>query len=108
MQTGERYNVATLRLNKTQRMLRQLINLVILSTIMAACAQAAPTAVPTRLESVPTSARPTPITFPTAIPEETLTPSATAQSVFPSVTDEDWQKGPATARVTILEYGDFQ
>jgi hypothetical protein len=26
----------------------------------------------------------------------------------PPVTDEDWTKGPAGAKMTIIEYGDFQ
>jgi cyclophilin family peptidyl-prolyl cis-trans isomerase/protein-disulfide isomerase len=29
-------------------------------------------------------------------------------SLFPAVTEADWVEGPATARVTIIEYSDFQ
>ena len=35
------------------------------------------------------------------------TPGPTEQSAFPPVSDEDWVKGPETAFLTIIEYGDF-
>ncbi|MGQ0601765.1 MAG: hypothetical protein ACT4QE_08730 [Anaerolineales bacterium] len=89
-------------------MLRQLINVLTTGVLVSACAQAMPTATPSRIESTSTSIPPIPITFPTAIPEETPLPIPTAQSLFPKVSANDWQKGPATARVTIIEYGDFQ
>jgi hypothetical protein len=36
------------------------------------------------------------------------TPGPTAESIFPPVSDTDWVKGPADAKVTIIEYSDFQ
>ncbi len=30
------------------------------------------------------------------------------ESLFPPITDQDWSAGSQTARVTFLEYGDFQ
>jgi len=39
-------------------------------------------------------------------PQPTAGP--TEQSMFPPVSDSDWVQGPATAYVTITEYGDFQ
>lgn len=39
-------------------------------------------------------------------PQPTAGP--TEQSLFPPVSDSDWVQGPATAYVTIIEYGDFQ
>lgn len=30
------------------------------------------------------------------------------EEFFPPVSDDDWVKGPADARVTIIEYSDFQ
>lgn len=39
-------------------------------------------------------------------PQPTAGP--TEQSLFPPVSDSDWVQGPATAYVTITEYGDFQ
>ena len=36
------------------------------------------------------------------------TPGPTAESIFPPVSDTDHVKGPAYAKVTIIEYSDFQ
>ena len=36
------------------------------------------------------------------------TPGPTVESIYPSVSDADWVKGPASAKVTIIEYSDFQ
>ena len=36
------------------------------------------------------------------------TPGPTAESIFPPVGETDHVKGPASAKVTIIEYSDFQ
>jgi len=36
------------------------------------------------------------------------TPNATEQSLFPTVSDQDWVQGPPDAAVTFIEYSDFQ
>jgi protein-disulfide isomerase len=36
------------------------------------------------------------------------TPGPTPIPIYPPVTDTDWVKGPASAKVTIIEYSDFQ
>jgi hypothetical protein len=36
------------------------------------------------------------------------TPGPTEQSLVPAVSDSDWTHGPEDAKVTIIEYGDFQ
>lgn len=36
------------------------------------------------------------------------TPGPTLQSLFPAPGESDWARGPSTARVTIIEYSDFQ
>jgi len=74
------------------------------------------------LTSTPTSSLPpTPTVVPTVLDEASIqpgagctvvtkkpTPGPTAESIFPPVGDADWVKGPANARVTIIEYSDFQ
>jgi len=37
-----------------------------------------------------------------------LQPNPTLVALFPAVTENDWVKGPSDARVTILEFSDFQ
>ncbi len=36
------------------------------------------------------------------------TPGPTPVPIYPPITDTDWVKGPASAKVTIIEYSDFQ
>jgi protein-disulfide isomerase len=36
------------------------------------------------------------------------TPGPTAESLIPPVSASDWVKGPDNAKVTIIEYSDFQ
>lgn len=36
------------------------------------------------------------------------TPGPTVETVYPPISEADWTKGPADAKVTIVEYGDFQ
>lgn len=36
------------------------------------------------------------------------TPGPTQESLFPSVSEDDWVKGPESAAVTLIEYSDFQ
>jgi uncharacterized protein YceK len=62
---------------------------------------------PTAVQAVPTQAALFPVSGCTVITRKP-TPGPTAESVFPLVNDTDWVKGPATARVTIIEYSDFQ
>jgi len=35
-------------------------------------------------------------------------PDDPSGSLYPPVTEKDWVQGPATAQVTVIEYGDFQ
>lgn len=41
---------------------------------------------------------------------KTLRPTSGAdvQTAYPPITEADWSKGPADAKITIVEYGDFQ
>jgi uncharacterized protein YceK len=36
------------------------------------------------------------------------TPGPTAETIYPPITSSDWIKGPDSAKVTIIEYSDFQ
>jgi len=77
---------------------------------LSACAQpvevtplASPQPSATLAPTLPPSPTPVPPTATTA-PQ----PTAAEASLFAPVTEADWQIGPAGARVTIVEYGDFQ
>jgi hypothetical protein len=98
-----------------------LLFLMVTAVALAGClpqVQATPTVTAT---TATTAARPAP-TVVLVVPEETPflpdagctvitkepTPGPTAESIFPAVSDADWVKGPADAKVTIIEYSDFQ
>jgi protein-disulfide isomerase len=95
-----------------------LLFLMVLAVGLAGCipqVQATPTSTAT------TEARPAP-TVVLTVPSESAflpdsgctvitkqpTPGPTAESIFPPVSDKDHVKGPANAKVTIIEYSDFQ
>jgi len=95
-----------------------LILLVLISIVLAGClpqVQATPAATatarsrpaPTVVLTVPTQGALFPDSGCTVISRKP-TPGPTAESIFPPVSDTDWVKGPANARVTIIEYSDFQ
>jgi hypothetical protein len=95
-----------------------LLFLMLLAAALVGClpqVQATPTSTAT------TEARPAPtvvLTVPTQgafLPDSGCTvitkkptPGPTAESIFPPVSDTDHVKGPADAKVTIIEYSDFQ
>lgn len=90
---------------------------VLVVLLLASClpqVQATPTATPTRSRpaptvviNVPSEASLSPDSGCTVITQKP-TPGPTAESIFPPVSDKDWVKGPAIAKVTIIEYSDFQ
>jgi ABC-type Fe3+-hydroxamate transport system substrate-binding protein len=95
-----------------------LIFILLASILLSGClpeTQVSPTASATvKASPVPTTSLslPTEVTVPvisdcTVI---TLRPStdATQELPYPPITAADWSEGPADARVTIVEYGDFQ
>jgi hypothetical protein len=95
-----------------------LISLLLMAVGLAGCipqVQATPTATattntrpaPTVILTVPTQAALFPDSGCTVITQKP-TPGPTAESIFPPVSDTDWVKGPITAKVTIIEYSDFQ
>jgi hypothetical protein len=95
-----------------------LLFLMLASVVLAGClpqVQASPTPTattrarpaPTVVLTVPAQAALSPDSGCTVITKQP-TPGPTAESIFPSVTDTDWVKGPANAKVTIIEYSDFQ
>lgn len=62
---------------------------------------------PTVVLTVPTQAPLLPNSSCTVVTQKP-TPGPTAELIFPPVSDTDWVKGPASAKVTIIEYSDFQ
>jgi hypothetical protein len=97
-----------------------LIVLILAAVMLAGCTPEVQ-ATPTAQATATTSSRPAPtivLTVPTQsslLPDQGCTvitkkptPGPTAESIFPPVGDTDWVKGPASAKVTITEYSDFQ
>ncbi len=95
-----------------------LIILVLTSLVLAGCrtvAQALPTATPTVKPRpapaiplvIPTQAALQPVSGCTVVTQKP-TPGPTEESNIPPITETDWVKGPANAKVTIIEYSDFQ
>ncbi len=95
-----------------------LLFLMLATVVLSGClpqVQATPTLTPTTTSrpvsnaavTVPTQAALFPDSGCTVITQKP-TPGPTPTPVYPPVTDSDWVKGPAFARVTIIEYSDFQ
>lgn len=106
--------------------------LLILAVFLGACQSApvSPIALPTteivpeQTRQVATSTKPPPSPEVSAAPaaEQTLeleetnctvvsrqpTPGPTEKSIVPAVSEADWVLGPGDAKVTFIEYGDFQ
>lgn len=90
---------------------------ILVTLLLAGClpqAMATPTVTPTRARpaptvvlTVPAQSSISPDSGCTVITQKP-TPGPTAESIFPAVGDSDWVKGPASAKVTIIEYSDFQ
>ena len=99
-------------------MRKQLVIFVLLlSVVLSACAKttATPTSQPTAAAPAATSALEVPSSSDLAAPDSGCTvvakqptPGPTQLSLYPPVTKEDHVKGPDTAKVTIIEYSDFQ
>jgi len=99
-------------------MKKLLLMIALTALVLAACdSQPASTSVPTRPALTPTppppTATPIPPTAtatvsPTAVVSPTPEVTATEASLFAPVTNADWQTGPANARMTLVEYGDYQ
>jgi hypothetical protein len=64
-------------------------------------------AAPSTLATVPTKAVLPPISDCTIVTKKP-TPGPTAESIYPPISTTEWVKGPESAKVTIIEYSDFQ
>ena len=62
---------------------------------------------PTVILSVPTGSAFLPESGCTVVTKKP-TPGPTGESIYPPIGDADHFKGPASAKVTIIEYSDFQ
>jgi len=100
-------------------MKRALPLLLLVAVLLAACGgqSTATKWAPTSTKAAAPTATASAVT-PTALPAPTVTPLPNGcQTVsllpepdpaFPPVSKTDWVKGPETARITILEFSDFQ
>jgi len=95
-----------------------LLTLMLAAVVLSGClpqVQAIPTStatstarpISTAVLSAPTQAQLLPDSGCTVVTQKP-TPGPTPVPVYPPVTDSDWVKGPASAKVTIIEYSDFQ
>lgn len=88
-------------------MMRKFWTLLALLTalLLAACSQqsAAPGATPSS-QAVQPSAGAVDCTVTGFLP----TPVPGQSSIIPPVSEQDWSEGPANARMTLVEYSDFQ
>jgi hypothetical protein len=75
------------------------------SVAITGCVSFTPVAPPTATPLPPTATPVPPTAAPTVQP--TTAPGG-PDSLFPPITAAEWQVGPASARVTIIEYSDFQ
>jgi hypothetical protein len=107
---------------------RWLSIVLLAAVVLAACSPAAPATTPvsstvgvnpaTLQVSTPVAAPPTSAAVaetPTQLPPATCAkadiipqPNPTVVALIPPVTDKDWTIGPATARISLLEYSDYQ
>jgi hypothetical protein len=62
---------------------------------------------PTTVVKVPAQAALLPDSGCTVVTQKP-TPGPTAESIYPPVTSTDWVKGSESAKVTLIEYSDFQ
>lgn len=110
-----------------------LILFLLIVVLLAACQSSAPTESVTTTEQVANTQPPVTTTEPTEAAEveaaPTLeevaaegslvrmtctvesrdpTPGPTQDSIFPPISESDWVQGPDSAKVTIIEYSDFQ
>lgn len=114
-------------------MLRKILYIIIMMAFLLVACQSTPAnptatlteeSLPEQAEEITPSAVPTQTleASPTASEEEQLTqaeanctvvsrqptPSPTEQSLIPPVSETDWVSGAKNAKVTIIEYSDFQ
>ncbi len=83
------------------------ILLFTISALLSACAGSAPASIAS-VEPTSELAAAYPPSSCTAVSSEEDRSSIVANLPFAPVTDADWQRGPADARITIVEYSDFQ
>ena len=91
-----------------------LLVVMVLTSACGGAATQAPTSQPTErtaptvVVSESTDSAPTGPEAGCTVVSRRPTPGPTQQSIFPPVGEDDWAKGPADAKVTIIEYSDFQ
>jgi hypothetical protein len=99
-----------------KEMRKNILTLLLLASVaLTACAKTTPTSIPTFPAPAPTTELEVPQSSQLEAPNSGCTvvarrptPGPTQESLFPPVTEDDHVKGPADAKVTIIEYSDFQ
>jgi len=88
--------------------LLQILALAALVVVLTSCAGAPPqpAATPTKLAASPTSTAGVQAARCT-VSSQSPAANPTENSPYPPVTAADWSRGPATASVVFVEYGDF-
>lgn len=103
-------NVGILNQVRRMKFLRTTNVILILTFFLSACANTAtPDATKKPVGQVAATATSSlPLSSGCTIQSRKTVPNPTVQSLLPAVTKEDWVVGPEDAKITILEYSDFQ
>ena len=88
---------------------KRIFILLVLAGMAAACIATPVPVLPTPPPFATLTPRPTvTVVLPSPVPTDTPEPTATQASLFPPVTEADWQRGASNPTVTLVVYTDYQ